>query len=165
MATDKDTTATMNGISVDDLKTITLRFADRVKTVNKDMDSELFANVCVAYSMRQFGSSAVREMLNDDDTFNETFSLMYRMYTETERMDPVKEMIGHMRDTAAGVDEPDDDWGTRDDDDDDIDNDDDKEDTEPVVSREVIDELKGSIREMEEAIKDIKRVLRELEEW
>ena len=155
----------MNGISVDDLKTITLRFADRVKKEDKDMDSELFANVCVAYSMRQFGSEAIEEMLSSDKIFEETFTLMYRMYTETERMDPIKEMIGHMRDTAAGVDEPDDDWGTRDDDDDDIDNDDDKEDTEPVVSREVIDELKGSIREMEEAIKDIKRVLRELEEW
>ena len=119
-----------------------------MKKVDKDMDSELFANVCVAYSMRQFGSSAVREMLTDDDTFNETFSLMYRIYTETEYMDPIKEMIGHMRDTAAGVDEPDDDWGSRDDDDIDDDNDideADEEDQEPAVSREAVIKLKASI--------------------
>jgi hypothetical protein len=84
-------------------------------------------------------------------------------------MDPIKEMIGHMRDTAAGVDEPDSDWGCRDDDDDDIDDDDiddyeDEEDTEPAVSREVIIKLKASIEKMEEAIRNIKRVLRELGE-
>lgn len=158
-----DNTATMNGISVNDLKAITLKFADKVKATDKDMDSELFANVCVAYSMRQFGSSAIKEMLSDDDTFDETFSLMYRMYTETERMDAVKETIGHMRDIAAGVDEPDDDWGIRDDDDEDID-DDDEDDSEPAVSREAIIKLKVSIKNMEEAIANIKRVLRELEE-
>ena len=161
MATDT-ATGTMNGISVDDLKTITLRFADKVKAKDKDMDSELFANVCVAYSMRQFGSSVIKEMLSDDDTFDEAFSLMYNIYTETEYMDPIKEMIGHMRDTAAGVDEPDDDWGCRDDDDDDINEVDD--DREPAVSREVIDNLKASIERMGEAIDNLKRVLRELEE-
>lgn len=151
-------TGTMNGISVNDLKDITLRFADKVKAVDKDMDSELFANVCVAYSMRQFGSESIEEMLSSDKIFDETFDLMYRMYTETERMDHIKEMIGHMRDTAAGVDEPDDDWGTRDIDDDTDD------DCVSAVSRQVVIELKASIERMAEAIENLKRALRELEE-
>ena len=68
-----------------------------------------------------------------------------------------------MRDIAAGVDEPDSDWGCRDDDDDDID-DEDEEDTEPAVSREAVIKLKASIEKMEEAISNLKRVLRELGE-
>ncbi len=162
MATDNNT-GTMNGISVNDLKAITLKFANKMKAIDKDMDSELFANVCVAYAMRQFGSAAVKEMLSDDETFNESFSLMHRIYTQTEYMDPIKETIGHMRDVAAGVDEPE--YGMPQDIEDiDDDIDDDEDDHEPAVSREAVIKLKASIEKMEEAISSLKRVLRELEE-